>query len=356
MNDVRVIRAAHWAALVVWLTVGFGFAHAEVLTPGNILVSDEVFTGNGRVREFTPSGQLVQTFSFPLAPGDGQPRSITVDINGNIQIYNGTFTPYLTGLNPVTGAVVSNVTLAGWSTINNATYGGLGAFGNYVFATDMATAGAGSPNGIIRFNVNDGTALRFASGPPNGAGDYIQLAVGKNGLLYAQYPGTSPGGNHLDVFDPVTLNFQRTINLGLDLRSIAVDQGGHIFAVTINDSHIYEFDPNGVLLRSVDTGIRGYTDLTLDDSGRLLATSGGVLVLTDTSLSTFTELDVGTISVVGTFAAFVEPPLGAVVPEPSSLALFGAGIAGLAGYAWRRRKRTAERPLSGPIDGLSAGR
>ena len=356
MKRIRVFRIVGLLALILGLAAPLAPAVAGPLTPGDILVSDEVFSGNGRIREFTSSGQLVQTFTFPLAPGDGQPRSITVDTNGNIQIYNGTFSPFLTTLNPVTGAVISNVTLAGWSTVNNITYGGLGAFGNVVFATDMATAGAGAPNGIIRFNVNDGTALRFASGSPNGSGDYIQLAVGKNGLLYAQYPGTSPGGNHLDVFDPVTLNFQRTINLGLDLRSIAIDQSGHIFAVTINDSHIYEFDPNGVLLRSVDTGIRGYTDLTLDDSGRLLATSGGVLVLTDTSLSTFTELDVGTISVVGTFAAFVEPPLGAVVPEPSSLALFGAGIAGLAGYAWRRRKRTAERPLSGPIDGLSAGR
>ena len=341
MNDVRVIRAAHWAALVVWLTAGFGFAHAEVLTPGNILVSDEVFTGNGRVREFTPSGQLVQTFSFPLAPGDGQPRSITVDINGNIQIYNGTFTPYLTGLNPVTGAVVSNVTLAGWSTINNATYGGLGAFGNYVFATDMATAGAGAPNGIIRFNVNDGTALRFASGPPNGPGDYIQLAVGKNGLLYGQYPGTSPGGNGVSVFDPTTLTLLRSLDLNQDLRSIAVDKDGKIFAVTINDSHIYEFDPNGMLLRAVDTGTRGYTDLTLDESGRLVATSGGILVLTDESLSSFTRLDVGTISTVGTFAAFVETPQGASVPEPGTLTLAAMGAASLAAYAWGRRKQPA---------------
>src|SRR5262249_2275021 len=198
--------------------------YADALTTGNILVSDEVFGGTGRVREFTPSGQLVQTFNFPLAPGDGQPRSITVDSNGNIQIYNGTFTPYLTTLNPVTGAVVSNVTLPGWSTVNNITYGGLGAFGHYVFATDMFTFGGGEPNGMIRFNVNDGTALRFASGPPNGPGDYIQLAVGKDGLLYGEFPGTSPGGNGVNVFDPTTLTLLRSLYLHQDLRSIAVDQ------------------------------------------------------------------------------------------------------------------------------------
>jgi outer membrane protein assembly factor BamB len=103
-----------------------------------------------------------------------------------------------------------------------------------------------------------------------------------------------------------------------DLRSIAVDQDGTIFAVTINDSHIYEFDPNGVLLRSVDTGTRGYTDLTMDASGRLVATSGGTLVLTDRSLSSFTPLDVGTISVVGNFAALLEPPVSVTAsPRPA---------------------------------------
>jgi hypothetical protein len=341
MKPMRVFRVAGVAALAMWLAAPVVPAVAGPLIPGDILVSDEVFSGNGRIREFTPSGQLVQTFTFPLAPGDGQPRSITVDVNGNIQVYNGTFSPFLTTINPVTGTVVNNVTLAGWSTVNNVTYGGLGAFGNYVFATDMFTFSGGEPNGIIRFNVNDGTALRFASGPQNGPGDYIQLAVGKDGLLYAEFPGTSPGGNELDVFDPTTLAFQRRINLNTDLRSIAVDQNGDIFAVAINDSHIYEFDPNGTLLRAVDTGIRGYTDLTMDDSGRLLATSGGVLVLTDTSLSSFTELDVGTISVVGTFAAFVEPPQGVAVPEPGTLTLAGMGAVSLAAYAWRRRKQPA---------------
>ena len=31
----------------------------------------------------------------------------------------------------------------------------------------------------------------------------------------------------------------------------------------------------------------------------------------------------------------------APIPEPSSLTLIGLGVAGLAGYAWRRRKQTA---------------
>jgi sugar lactone lactonase YvrE len=334
MSVRQVLRASYLAAVASWIAMGLGAAQAAPLVPGDILVSDEVFGGNGRIREFTPAGVLVQTFTFPTAPGDGQPRGIAVDSNGNIQIYNGTFHPVLTTLDPATGAVVRNTAFPGWSTINNTTYGGVGAFGNSVFVTTTAT-GVSSDRGLIRFNVNDFSGIRF------GSNDYIQLAVGKDGLLYAQTPPTSPGGFQLDVYDPTTLAFLRQIDLGQDLRSIAVDQNGDIFATNINDPNIYEFDPNGVLLRTLTTSIRGLSEIELDDSGRLVAASGGTLVVTDTSLSGFTTLDVGTISPVDTFIAFVEPPRGLAVPEPSSLTLVGLAIPGLAGYAWRRRKRHA---------------
>jgi hypothetical protein len=343
-------------SLVLLLAASLGTARADPLTPGNFLVSDETFGAPGRVREFTPSGDLVQTFTFPSpAPGgDGQPRSIIVDSNSNIQIYNGTFHPVLTTLDPVSGTVVNNTSFPGWSTINNTTYGGLGAFDHYVFATSTKT-GSSDQNGIIRFDVNDYSGVRF------GSNDYIQLAIGLDGLLYAQTPPTSPGGYLLDVFDPTTLAFQRTINLGLDLRSIAVDENGNIFATNINDSHIYQFDTNGVLQNTVDTGVRGLSEIVISNSDQLLAASNGTLVLTDTSLSSFTTLDVGTISPVDTFVAWVESPQSppdstsgnsssdpllagpslSPAPEPSSLILLGMGGAGLAGYTWRRKKPSA---------------
>src|SRR5262249_14501758 len=139
MNGKRGLQVACLVALVSLLAVGFSPAQAAPLTTGNILVSDE--TTPGRIREFTPAGALVQTFNLPPGlPGDGPPRDLVVDRNGNIQIYNGTFSPVLTALNPATGAVLSNTPFAGWSTVANITYGGITAFGDFVFVTDMATA------------------------------------------------------------------------------------------------------------------------------------------------------------------------------------------------------------------------
>ncbi len=312
--------------------------HAAPLTPGNILVNDEVFSAPGRLREFTPSGVLVQTFTVLFAPGgDGQPRDIVVDRDGNVQIYNGTFSPFLTTLNPVTGNVINNTTFPGWSTVNNITYGGIAAFEDVVFVTDMATAGAGSPNGIVRFNVSDFSAVRFASGPPNGPGDYIDITIGRDGLLYAQFPGTSPGGNQVDVFDPTTLAFQRRINLGQDLRSVAVDQNGDIFAVSFNDNRIFQFDSNGNLLRTVNPAIGGFTDIDINGDGRIVASSGSTILLTDRSLSSFNTFNPGTVGIT-TFVAFVAPPVGAeVIPEPGALTLLGIGAGTL--LCWRRLRR-----------------
>jgi len=180
-------------------------AWAASLTPGDILVSSTTDLQTSVLREYTPTGTLVQTFSVPIAPGgDAYARAIATDVAGNVQIYNGTFSPYLTTLDPTGSGSFSNHTFSGWSTINDIYFGGLVVNGNYAYATDMATDNpGGAPNGIVRFDLTTFAATRFASGPANGSGDYTTVGLGLNGLLYAPWPGGSPVGDHIDVINPV---------------------------------------------------------------------------------------------------------------------------------------------------------
>src|SRR5262249_52743487 len=75
---------------------------AGPITQGDILVTQGNFGGSS-LKEFTPTGTFVQTITLPM-PGDGGARGVVVDSNGNVQIYNGTFSPFLTIYNPNTGA------------------------------------------------------------------------------------------------------------------------------------------------------------------------------------------------------------------------------------------------------------
>ena len=152
----------------------------DAFTPGDILVSSTTDFQTSLLREYTPTGTLVQTFSVPIAPGgDAYSRGIATDASGNVQIYNGTFSPYLTTLNPTGSGSFSNHTFSGWSTVNDIYFGGVAVNGNYAYATDMSTFGGGSPNGIVRFDLTNFSATTVRLG----AGERI-------GRLHDGQPGT----------------------------------------------------------------------------------------------------------------------------------------------------------------------
>ncbi len=324
------------------LTIAGPTSQAGSFTPGDILVTTSSDLQTSFLKEYTPTGTLVQSVQVPVAPGgDSYARSIATDAAGNAQIYNGTFNPFLTTLDPAGSGTFSNHTISGWSTVNNLNYGGLVVDGNYAYATDMATDNSGgSPNGIVRFDLTSFSATRFASGTQNGQGDYTSLGLGLNGLLYATWPGGSPEGNHIDVIDPTTMTVVKTITLPFtfSLTGVTADQAGNIFAVgALGDGHIYELDSNGNVLASISTGFTDLNGLELSNSGALLtASSNGEVIMSNTSLSQLTSFSVG--SQITTFDAFVTPPTTQSVPEPASLTLMAIGL-GVVAFRMGLRRR-----------------
>ncbi len=259
--------------------------------PNNLLVSFD-----STLREYTPNGTMVQSFIIPNAGGDSpRGRDVTVDPNGNAYVYNGTFDPFLSRLDPVTNTW-THTTHVGWDTASNTSFGGLSSFGDFLFATDMNTSGGpqSQENGIIRFDTTTGTSQRFANGK-----NYVDLTVGLDGLVY--------GINVLDevdVYDPTTLSQVQTFSFPntTDYRSIAVNTNGEMFLAEWTGL-IDHYDAAGMLQNSVNPPAIGnqFREIDIAPTGTIVFTYGASFVaVTDESLNNFQ-----TFTVPGTFSSFV---------------------------------------------------
>lgn len=294
------------------------FASAGALQQGNIIVSNSPF-GVQSVYEYSTAGTRLQTFDFsPAADG----RDLILDRDGRVQIYNGTFSPSLTSLDPVTNARSSR-TFGEWSTVNNLTYGGIGAFGRYVFATDMNTSSAGA-SGVVRFDLDGGPTVRFATNT-----EPLDLSVGLDGLLYTLSRGNAfnGGGNQVDVYNPTTLAYVRSVTLPGEHRGIAVDARSHIFTAQRDSvSRINHYSPAGQSVGFLDDpGIGGLADIDLNrDGGIVVASHGGSLIVTTTALTSATTFQTRSSNGYN-FAAWVQAPVSETpgVPIPG---LFNTGL------------------------------
>ena len=281
------------AALLTASLLAAAAAEGAPLTPGNLLV-----TQNDTLVEYTTAGVVVQSFSVPYAvpprPGTESVRDIVPGSLGQVHVYDGTFDPYLNTLDPATMSWTSQ-TLAGWSTVNNLSYGGIARVGSCVFVTDMATFGAGDlVNGLLRFQLADSSVVRFTQG------DFIDTTMGFDGLLYA----LSSGESTVTSFNPSTLAQVGTLTLAMDCRGIAVNAAGHVFGASW-DGNIYHFDPTGALLGTLPTGT-SLNDIDLTSDGKIaVGARFGEVTLTDESLATKTTFMTQGDSA---FVAFTTPP------------------------------------------------
>ncbi len=95
-----------------------------------------------------------------------------------------------------------------------------------------------------------------------------------------------------------------------------MDASGNIYAVTIYDPHIYVFDNDGTLLSSVTTANNGYTGISINNKGQMVADGGSYLLFTDTSFSSLKTVAISSQSPDGSFATWIEPPLGGSSDTP----------------------------------------
>lgn len=301
------------------------------LTPGNILVTHSPIGigANASLEEYTPTGTLVRSVQLPdFSEGDfADVRDVVLDRNGNVQIYNGTFSPRLTTYDPVANSM-TNTQFPDWNTARNVTFGGLAAWRNFVYATDQEVAGD-DPNlheGIVRFDIETGTARRFVDD-----GDFIDLAVGLDGFLYALGPGSNPTGQYIRVYNPFDMQLSREIQLPsasqyANIRAITVDASGTIYAVQFRDPYISVFNRDGVPLMQRDSRLGAeadFSDIDIHENGRDLLIANintsnttnpndGDIVLTTTALGWFTVLQAPDATSDMKFAGWVQAPVGAL--------------------------------------------
>lgn len=293
---------------------------ATPFTPGNILMVNTSSSGP-RLFEYTPSGTQVQAISIP----GGSPRSVTLDSNGNAQIYDGTFGARLTTYDPVAEAFTFTP-LSDFNTINNLTYGGIAAYKNYVYLTNMNTAGSVAPAGVVRVNVDNYSVDRIDDGS-----NPINLNIGLDGKLYTLSRGSAfnGGGNLVRVYDPLTLQFDHSVLLPNEHRALAVDAAGTIYA-----DGIRRYTPTGVLIDA--HAVNGNTSVRLTYDGDVLAGNwAGVFSVTDTSFASVFHYNLNPHQPLYGGVAFVVAP----VPEPASVGLLGLGGVMLFLCGWRRQKR-----------------
>jgi hypothetical protein len=272
--------------------------------------------------EFSQQGALVSSHPVTAAPGSTDfpdARGLSVDPSGNVNIYDGTFTPSLATYAPASNSW-SYQTFPGWSTVNNISYGEVAAYKTFVFASDMMTFNPGGlPNGIVRFDSAGSGTVRFAQGT-----DFIQVALGQDGLVY----GLSYNGS-VQAFDPNTLTAVRSFTLtggpDSDIRSIAVDRTGQILAATWG-GFVVRYDANGQYQASIHpNGLSGVGDnlpsIALDTDGQVaVGARFGEIFLTDETLRPVQTIETNQWNLFVTFNHYIGAAPRIVTPTFSALA------------------------------------
>jgi hypothetical protein len=271
----------------------------RTLLAGNLLLTTEV---PGQIvynlLQYTQKGHLVSSVNIPQAPGSTEyedARGLSLDPSGNVNIFDGTFQPSLATYAPSANSW-SFQTTSGWTTVNNVSYGEVAAYNQYVFASDMVTANQPT-DGIVRFG--GGATTIFGQGT-----DFIQVALGQDGMIYGL-----GGSGAVQEFNPDTMAKERGFKLmggpDSDIRSIAIDPSGTIYAATWG-GYAVKYDANGHFVTSMSLNGDNLLSIALDTDGQI-AIGGrfGNVYLTNESLTSVKTIQTNQWNVFVTFDHYI---------------------------------------------------
>ncbi len=323
-------------SLLLGLVVMFAFARASQAIP---YTKGDLFAdvGGGIIKEFTPTGTLVQTLNT-THPGEGD--GMAFDSSGNHYATSGfaanTVVKFDNSGNLITANFGSGYT---------------GHPESVVIDNTNKLIYIGQPDGdhtVRKFDLNGNPVapVSFSPQTQNRGTDWIDLESNLHIIRYTSE------GNTIFRYDLATStqlpNFATVVNLGSPMSAHRIlSDGGELVAAT--DSILRLDNAGNVVKTYTIPGTSVLFAINLDPDGTSFWTadyfSGQVFkvdIATGTILENWNAFVPGqSHGVLGGLAVFGEITQGGggTVPEPSTMLLLGSGLVGLAGYARKRMKK-----------------
>lgn len=319
-----------WAILLlaVCTIFGLGFitqAKAAPYTVGDVFAS----IGSSQVKEFTPTGTLVQTLND--ASGATFTTGSAFDASGNFYVTNF-------------GATVSKFDNSG-NLLNTNFITGLSSVESILFdkSGNIYVGDAGS-NLIHKYN-SAGTLLNtFTAAIESRGTDWIDLAANQQTMLYTSE------GTHVKSFNVGTNTQNPDFASGLPgsaAYALRILANGNVLVA--DSSVVVQLDAGGNIIKTytLPGSAGGIFSLNLDPNGLDFwagdFNSNNVWEVNIATGAIDQQWNVGAAEFFG-LSVFGEITQGgggggAEVPEPATMLLLGSGLVGLAGYARRRMKK-----------------